>query len=416
MIDTVDTTRPKLRYLDIFPLPEQEGRRLFGLRDPEHLSTQVLCLTVEAACALQFLDGAHTLSELQAAYRAQYQVEFPMELLQQLCRVLDENHFLANERYQAHVGQLLEAFRVADIRPAFHAGASYDENPVVLKDNLGQFFLAPKGPGLPIGASSEVHLPGIIVPHIDLRIGGASYAWAYKELAEAQSPELIIVLGTGHSGIRSLYSLTKKSFGTPLGEVHVDTDFIDRLTAESPEDLFVDELAHRSEHTIEFQVLFIQQLFGNATPFVPILCSFSYATLEHEAGRARIERFIASLARTVARDKRRITIVTSADLAHVGPRYGDEKGFTGAALESIKDADREMLEQVEKVDAQGFFDYVKREQDRRRICGFSPIYTMLRTMKAGTGRVVAHDHGDMDELGSVCSYANVVFEEERKKP
>ena len=78
-------------------------------------------------------------------------------------------------------------------------------------------------------------------------------------------------------------------------------------------------------------------------------------------------------------------------------------------MESIKAADREMLEQVEKVDAQGFFDYVKREQDRRRICGFSPIYTMLRTMNARTGRVVAHDHGDMDELGSVCSYASVVF-------
>lgn len=402
--------RPKLRYLDIFPLPEQEGRRLFGLRDPEHLSTQVLCLTVEAACALQFFDGSHTFSEVQAAYRTQYQVEFSMELLQQLCQVLDENHFLANERYQAHVAQLVEGFRVADTRPAFHAGVSYDKNPAVLKDNLGEYFLEPKGPGLPTGASSEGHLPGIIVPHIDLRIGGASYAWAYKELAEAESPELIVVLGTGHSGLRSLYSLTKKRFVTPLGEVHVDTDFVDRMTAESLDDVFADELAHRSEHTIEFQLLFIQQLFGNAVPVVPILCAFSYATLQSDAGRARIERFIGNLARTVAQDERRITIVTSADLAHVGPRYGDPDGLTGVALEGIKKADREMLTHVEKVDAQGFFEYVEREEDRRRICGFSPIYTMLRTMKARKGRVVAHDHGEMDELGSVCSYASVVFE------
>ena len=407
----MDTSeRPKLRYLDIFPLPEQEGRRLFGLRDPEHVSTQVLCLTVEAACALQFLDGSHTLPELQAAYRTQYQVEFPMELLQQLCQVLDDNHFLANERYQAHAEQLVEAFRLADTRPAFHAGVSYDENPAVLKDNLGEFFLEPKGPGLPVTGGSEGHLPGIIVPHIDLRIGGASYAWAYKELAEAQSPELIIVLGTGHSGLRSLYCLTRKSFVTPLGEVPVDTDFVDRLTAESPEDLFVDELAHRSEHTIEFQLLFIQQLFGSATPIVPILCSFSYATLQRDAGRARIESFIANLAGRMAQDKRRISIVASADLAHVGPRYGDESGFTGTDLEGIKMADKEMLTHVENVDARGFLDYVEREQDRRRICGFSPIYTMLRTMDARVGRVVAHDHGEMDELGSVCSYASLVFE------
>jgi len=402
--------RPRLRYVDLFPVPDQKGRRLFGLRDPEHLSTQVLCLTAEAASALQFLDGAHTLSDIQAEYRAKYQIEFPMELLRQLCQILDENHFLANERWQAHVEELLEVFRVADTRPAFHAGASYDENPVVLKQALAEFFLEPKGPGVPVRSGSHAHRPGIIVPHIDLRIGGASYAWAYKELAESQSPELIIVLGTGHSGLRSLYSLTRKRFATPLGEIPVDTDFINRLAAQSPEDLFADELAHRSEHTIEFQVLFIQQLFGNSIPIVPILCSFSYATLLHDTGRARIEAFIANLSRTIAQDGRRITIVTSADLAHVGPRYGDEVGFTGASLGRIKHADKELLSHVEKVDAKGFFQYVEREQDRRRICGFSPIYTMLRTMNARGGRVVAHDHGDMDELGSICSYASVVFD------
>jgi AmmeMemoRadiSam system protein B len=402
--------RPRLRYLDVFPLPEQEGRRLFGLRDPERLSNQVLCLTLEAACVLQFLDGAHNLSEVQTEYRSKYGVEFPMELLRQLCQILDENHFLASQRFEEHVDQLLTAFRSSETRPAFHAGASYDENPAILKQTLGDFFLGPQGPGLPVQFGSNGHLPGIIVPHIDLRIGGVSYAWAYKELAEAEPPELFIVLGTGHNGLRNLYSLTRKAFATPLGEVPVDWDFVDRLTMRSSEDLFVDELAHRSEHTIEFQVLFIQQLFGNATPIVPILCSFSYATLLREAGRARVEAFIANLIETMAEDGRRITFVTSADLAHVGPRYGDEKGFTGTNLERIKEADREMLAHVERVDAKGFLGYVEGEQDRRRICGFSPIYTMLCAMNARGGRVVAHDHGEMDELGSICSFASVVFE------
>ena len=62
------------------------------------------------------------------------------------------------------------------------------------------------------------------------------------------------------------------------------------------------------------------------------------------------------------------------------------------------------------MDPEGFRGYLAQENDRRRICGFSPIYTMLRTMQAERGRVVAHDHGAMDPVGSVCSFASVVFE------
>ena len=69
-----------------------------------------------------------------------------------------------------------------------------------------------------------------------------------------------------------------------------------------------------------------------------------------------------------------------------------------------------MLGYVERVDADGFLRFISEEKDQRRICGLSPIFTMLKCMDAQRGRVVAHDHGEMDGLGSVCSYASVVFE------
>ena len=94
----------------------------------------------------------------------------------------------------------------------------------------------------------------------------------------------------------------------------------------------------------------------------------------------------------------------------MGPRYGDAEGFDGEELEAVKQADREMLRHVEDVDAEGFRGYLAEENDRRRICGFSPIYTMLRAMRAERGRVVAHDHGEMDPVGSICSFASVVFD------
>lgn len=410
MSDENPIERPRLRHLDIFPVPGEEGKRAFGIRDPQHISDKVLRLQIEAACALQFFDGAHTLPEIQAAYREAYKIEFPLDVLEQLRLLLDEGLFLASENFEHHYRGLVNSFREATVREAFHAGVSYDENPAALKEGLGQLFSPPNGPGLPGRPASERSIPGIVVPHIDLRLGGHAYAWAYKELAEAQPPELFVILGTGHNATRNPYVLTCKRFATPLGEVPVEAGFISGLQARHGGELFEDELAHRSEHTIEFQVLFIQQLFGNTTPVVPVLCSFSHAEPGHGPAGESIERFIEALGTMIAQDGRRTCLIASADLAHVGPRYGDAGGFDGEELEAVKRADREMLSHVERVDAEGFLGYLAQENDRRRICGFSPIYTMLKVMQAERGRVVAHDHGEMDPVGSICSFASVVFE------
>ena len=410
MSDESSSMRPCLRHVDVFPLSGEQGEQAFGIRDPRHFSDKVLRLRAEAACALQFFDGRHTLPEIQTAYRQKYKIEFPLQLLERLCEVLDEGNFLAGDNFRRYYRRLASSFHQSPVRAAFHAGVSYHENPAALKESLGRLFVPPQGPGLPGERNHERRIPGIVVPHIDLRLGGHAYAWAYKDLAEAGPPALFIILGTGHNGTQNPYALTCKRFATPLGEIPVEAGFVSRLCALHGGELFADELAHRSEHTIEFQVLFIQQLFGNAIPVVPVLCSFSYDEPGRGPAGESIERFTAALREAIADDGRRICLIASADLAHVGPRYGDPDGFDGEELEAVKRSDREMLHYVENVDAEGFRGYLAQEQDRRRICGFSPIYTMLKSMQAERGRLVAHAHGEMDPIGSICSFASVVFE------
>ncbi len=402
--------RPELRAVDVFPVDGEQGRKAFGIRDPQHITDKILHLPAEAAYALQFFDGQHTLPAIQVAFQEKYKAEFPLELLQQLCRLLDSGHFLSGESFDGHYQRVKYSFLESRVRDAFHAGVSYEDNPAKLQESLGQLFVPPHGPGLPGKRNAGRRVPGIVVPHIDLRLGGRAYAWAYKELAEAETPDVFIILGTGHNGTRNPYNLTYKHFTTPLGEVPVEESLITRLRSLCSGELFADELSHRAEHTIEFQVLFIQQLFGNTIPIVPVLCSFSHLEPECPPMSELIERFIEALRVTLAEDGRRICLIASADLAHVGPRYGDASGFDGDELEMVMGCDRELLQHVAGVDPEGFRGYLIREQDRRRICGFSPIYTMLKAIRADKGRVVAHDHGAMDPIGSICSFASVVFE------
>ncbi len=402
--------RPRLRYLDVFPLPKKDARPVFGLRDPQQISPHVLCIPLEVAFMLQFLDGTHTLEEACAEFKQKVNQAFPREHLVQVVQMLDQSYFLMNETFQSHFTSLVESFQRAEVREAFHAGNGYSKDAVALQETLSNFFAEPKGPGYPNGAVGKRDIQGMIVPHIDLRIGGYAYACAYKELAETQRPDIAVILGTGHNGLKNLFSLTRKPFNTPLGKLQVDSEFVESLTSLYPHDLFADEFAHRTEHTIEFQVLFLQMLFGNAIPIVPILCSFAHWMVTQGETADMIQQFVAALKFAIGRGGRRVCLIASADLAHVGPRYGDREGFEGERLERIKQADLEMLAYAEKVDGEAFLNYIEQEKDKRRICGLSPIYILLKALGGQKGTVLAHNNCEMDGSGSVCSYASMIFE------
>ena len=402
--------RPRLRYLDVFPLPKKDGRSVFGLRDPQQISPHVLCIPLEVAFILQFFDGTHTIEEACAEFKGKVNQEFPRDHLAQVIQMLDQSYFLMNDTFQSHFTSLVESFQRAEVREAFHAGNGYSKDAVALQETLASFFAEPKGPGYPNGVVGKRDIQGLVVPHIDLRIGGQTYAWAYKELAETQRPDIAVILGTGHNGLKNLFSLTRKPFSTPLGHLQVDSEFVESLTSLYSHDLFADEFAHRTEHTIEFQVLFLQQLFGNAIPIVPILCSFAHWMVSQGETADMIQQFAEALKLAIGRGGRRVCLIASADLAHVGPRYGDRDGFEGERLERIKQADLEMLAYTEKVDGEGFLNYISEEKDKRRICGLPPIYILLKAIGAKKGRVLSHSHGEMDGSGSVCSYASMIFE------
>jgi hypothetical protein len=78
------------------------------------------------------------------------------------------------------------------------------------------------------------------------------------------------------------------------------------------------------------------------------------------------------------------------DLAHVGPRFGDPDPNSEASLADVERADRAMLKSVVAGDARGFFAHVAADRDARRICGLSPIYSLLRLLPEAPGRLLQY--------------------------
>jgi len=113
---------------------------------------------------------------------------------------------------------------------------------------------------------------GIVSPHIDPPRGGWCYAWAYVALAAAPV-RTVLLLGVAHSGPPEPFVLTRKSFQTPLGVLAVDEAAVAELESRVG-DLTRWELVHRSEHSLEFQVIFLQHaLADRPVRIVPLLVS-----------------------------------------------------------------------------------------------------------------------------------------------
>lgn len=144
---------------------------------------------------------------------------------------------------------------------------------------------------------------------------------------------------------------------------------------------------------------------------VPVLCGSLHRAIEDRRSpqeAQEIESFVAALRETMADLGGRTVVMASADLAHVGPRFGDRRQITPGQLREVAEADQEMLGLVEAGDAEAFYHAVARDGDRRRICGLPPIYTLLRLLSGAWGRLLAYSQWP-DPQGTVTFAAVALY-------
>lgn len=385
---------PRLRALEAFPI-EHEGQRCIALRDPAGFTDQIAVLPGPLLDLVSLLDGEHSIEAIRDILHGRRGQAPSIEQVADVIERLDAAGFLESARFQARRYALEDAFRRSPARPAAHAGGAYAGEAAALAAQIDGFFAHADGSDHPTRVRPRPTLRGLIAPHIDFRRGGSTYAWAYREVLARSDADLYVVLGTCHAGMADPFAVTLKPFETPLGPVPVDREFYDALQRRAGQDLLASEPAHRAEHSIEFQAVMLQHLVGPRRRFeiLPVLASYLHEAVwargDPEADE-RVPRFVDALRETIAASSRRVCLIAGVDLAHVGPRFGDPEPNTDRSLALVERADRGMLESVVAGDARGFFASVAFDRDARRICGLSPIYTLLRLLPEAPGRLLRY--------------------------
>lgn len=405
------TDRPKLRPVEAFPV-EAGGKKGIALRDPAGFTDSVLVLPPLLLDIVSLFDGEHTLLDIQEVFMRRHGELLFTERLAEISRTLDEHGFLESENFARRREAIEARFRASPTRPAAHAGGAYAAEPEALSSQLAAFFTHPEGPGAAGGDRRDGSITAIMAPHIDFHRGGPTYAWAYRELAERSDADLFVILGTCHAGMADPFALTLKDYETPLGPAPVDREFSAALARRYGNDLLGSEGAHRSEHSIEFQAVFLRYALAERHDFtiVPILASFLHESLaggrEPEAD-PRVPRFLDALGETIAASGRKVCVIAGVDLAHMGPRFGDAEPVGPSRLASLESEDRATLEAVAALDPRAFYESVAKDGDSRRICGLSPIYALLRCLPGGSGRLLRY--AQWPDPQAVVTFASLVF-------
>ena len=412
--------RPRLRPVEAFPI-QQEGKTFICLRDPQHLS-QPLVITPVGYFVLSHFDGQHSFLEIQEAYRQRVGQTLSIEDLKKMIDALDEQFYLYNQRFLDRQEEIVEEFRRQEVRAPAHAGTVYGAEAEKLEGQLAGHFQAADGPGEAQANGNGSTPKAIVAPHIDFHRGGPCYAWAYKELVERPGADLYILLGTSHCGGESPFVATRKDFATPLGMVETDKEFLRRLGEAYRRDLFSGEYLHRTEHSLEFQVVYLKyvaELRARQTrekrdfKIVPILVTSFHTNIQSRSlpeRDPRIGDFLKALVDLAANESRTVCFVAGVDLAHVGAQFGDREPVTPEFLKWVESEDRTLIKKLASLDSEGFFQEIAKDEDRRRICGFSPLYSLTHLLDGSRGKLLKYGQAFTQETGSAVTFTSMVFD------
>jgi len=236
-----------------------------------------------------------------------------------------------------------------EIRESVLAGTWYPENPKDLRKQVNAFLkqVPPK--------TQPDRLVALIVPHAGYRYSGQVAAHAYK-LLEARKFETVVIVAPSHrarfSGV-SVYDIG--GYETPLGTVPLDLELIHTIKSKNSGIRYIQN-AHRSEHSLEIQLPFIQTLLPEAK-LVPLVM-----------GDQQLQTSV-SLAQTLSESIQRksVLLVASTDLSHFH------------SYEEAKKLDRRVMDRVAVMDAEGI--YADLAFGLGEACGGGPMMTALLAAK-----------------------------------
>ena len=244
------------------------------------------------------------------------------------------------------------------------AGSFYPSNPERLKRDIEQYISQAERKSL------HGELIALISPHAGYVYSGPVAAYSFVQLIDS-NVEVALVLAPSHRArFEGASVIPEGVYETPLGEVPIDA-IIGKKLIEKPHFGFIKEV-HLSEHSLEVQVPFLQEVLKEFT-IVPIIVGVTSVDM--------CSIIADEIFSVLQGEERKCTIVISTDLSHY------------FSYEKARQKDTFFIENLKKFDEKVLSTALC--NDDAQACGEGPVLT---------GMSLARKLGAQDI--EILSYAN----------
>lgn len=389
--------------INIVPV-ENNGNSYLLFHDQLGYTPRGFALDRGVGPVLTLLDGRKSISDL-APYLGNGVTAG--ELLEYI-RFLDENRLLHSEYFRHYAEKLEQSYESSQVHEPASAGISYPADPDELQSYLdGLFAEYDAGPAESVKA--------LYAPHIDPRVTSSGYVKAFGPIRNLR-PKRVVILATSHycELYPNIYDnrpfiLTEKDFKMPLGTVKTDKEAVRQLSSLENAGVTVQDRAHRIEHSIELHLLYLGYLWDHDFAVVPILVGSFDDLFYMENGHLndQINRFSRHLNHQFGDDSETLFLI-SGDLSHFGKKFGDNRAAS-AMIPEVQSFDRQFLTHAEAGNEKAILRLLKDRYDPYRVCGYPPLFTLLRTLPGIKGDVLSYEVWNERERESAVTYGSILY-------
>jgi len=253
------------------------------------------------------------------------------------------------------------------------AGSFYPSNKESLLSMLSEF----------IKPCPDTTIKACIAPHAGYMYSGRTAGRVYSLVPKA---ETYVILGPNHTGYGSMVAVSADRWLTPLGEIEVDTEFVNAMPRTIVD---MDEIAHRYEHSIEVQIPFLQYAHGSFR-IVPICLGMQ----DEETARDVTQEILTAERET----GRSIVVIASSDMHHYLP---DNR---------CREADARVIDSILSMNVTKYYTTIYNMQ--ASVCGYGCIAVAMLYASSHNCRAELIEYstsGDVADKSSVVGYAAIAF-------
>jgi len=235
------------------------------------------------------------------------------------------------------------------VRPPAVAGMFYDDSPTSLRKNVDGLLERARIPKL------QGTVRAVVSPHAGYIYSGFTAAHAFK-LLEGHNYDCVIIVGPSHKEYFDGISIYEgDAYQTPLGKTAVNIEVRSELLKDEKV-IVASNAGHRSEHSIEVQLPFLQRVLGDFT-FVPVIMGDQRRQLCDELADALVRVAV----------NRNILLVASSDLSHYH------------SYDEAVRLDKRVINEIGNFNPDTFLD--KLEDKSFEACGGGPIAAVMKAAK-----------------------------------